>query len=59
LLQALLGANPRTVLLGISMAIGSPLYYFLAETTLLNLLLIASMRSQRSCDARLARRLAA
>ena len=57
-LQMLLGANPRTVLLGVSMASGFPLLYFLVETTLLNLLLIASIREQKKCDARLAARLA-
>lgn len=58
-LQALLGANPRTVLLGISMALGSPLFYFLAETTLLNLLLIVSVRRQKSCNDTLGARLGA
>ena len=57
-LQSLLGANPRTVLLGISMALGSPLYFFLVETTLLNLLLLVSLSRQRSCNESLRRRLA-
>lgn len=55
--QALLGANPRTVLLGLSMALGSPLWFFLAETTVLNLLLIWSIRRQKACNEALARRL--
>lgn len=57
-LQALLGANPRTVLLGISMALGSPLFFFLAETTVMNLLLAASVRRQRRCNETIERRLA-
>ncbi|HEX9931912.1 MAG TPA: CDP-alcohol phosphatidyltransferase family protein [Allosphingosinicella sp.] len=58
-LQGLLGANPRTVLLGISMALGSPLFFFLAETTVMNLLLVASVRRQKRANVTLARRLAA
>ena len=54
----LLGANPRTVILGLSMALGSPLYFFLIETTVLNLLLIASIREQKKGNRRLAARLA-
>jgi phosphatidylglycerophosphate synthase len=55
--QHLLGANPRTLLLGISMAIGSPLYFFVVETVLLNLVLILSIRHQARCDRRLMARL--
>jgi hypothetical protein len=58
-LQSLLGANPRTILLGVCLAISSPLYYFLIEATLLNLLLIASIRSQKRANSCLAARLAA
>ncbi|HEV2866876.1 MAG TPA: CDP-alcohol phosphatidyltransferase family protein, partial [Allosphingosinicella sp.] len=43
LLQQAVGANPRTIILGLSMALGSPLYFFLAETVLLNLLLLVSL----------------
>lgn len=57
-LQIWLGANPRTLLLGLSVAAGSPLYFFLIESTLLNLLLLWSIAEQRRCDARLAARLA-
>ena len=57
-LQALLGANPRTLLLGLSMAVGSPLWFFLAETTLLNLLLVWSIRRQKRCNDTLALRFA-
>lgn len=57
-LQAMLGANPRTLLLGISMALGSPLFFFLAEATLLNLLLFVSIREQKKCNQAIAARLA-
>jgi phosphatidylglycerophosphate synthase len=58
-LQALLGANPRTLLLGLSMALGSPLFFFLVETTIMNLLLVAAVRRQRSCNETLGQRLTA
>ena len=41
------------------MAMGSPLYYFLVETTLLNLLLLVSIRRQRGCNETLEARLSA
>ena len=59
LLQSLLGANWRTVALGASMALGSPLYFFLLEATLLNALLVVSVRQQRRCNRILEARLAA
>lgn len=37
---ALLGANPRTVLLGLSMIAGSPLWFFLLEIVALNAVLV-------------------
>ncbi len=44
----LLGANWRTIMLGLSMIAGSPLYYFLYEAIVLNLLLVRSIaRSKR------------
>jgi hypothetical protein len=58
-LQTQLGANPRTLLLGASMALGSPLWFFLVETTLMNVLLLASIRRQRAANRTLERRLAA
>ena len=42
--QKLLGPNPRTLILGASMAAGSPLWFFLAEAVLLNFLLALSVR---------------
>lgn len=52
--QEWLGPNRRTLLLGLSMAAGTPLWFFLIEATLLNLLLIASVRRQRRVNAELA-----
>jgi CDP-alcohol phosphatidyltransferase len=55
LYQKFVGANPRAPILGLAMALGSPLYYFLAEIVLLNLLLAASVRHHRAASRRLAR----
>ena len=55
--QKLLGANPRTLILGASMAAGSPVWFFLAEAGLLNLLLIVSVAHHKAVGARLARAL--
>lgn len=52
--QDWLGPNRRTLLLGLSMAAGSPLWFFLFECTLLNLVLIASIARQRRVNAELA-----
>ena len=59
LYQHALGANPRTILLGISMALGSPLWFFIVETTLLNILLGLSIAHQRRCNGIVVARLAA
>jgi phosphatidylglycerophosphate synthase len=59
LLQKALGANPRAPMLGISMALGSPLYFFLVETLLLNLLLVGSVQYHKAHSRELARELAA
>ena len=58
MLQEWLGPNRRTLLLGLSMAIGTPLWFFLIEATLFNLLLIASVLRQRRVNAELAGALA-
>ncbi len=55
--QKILGPNPRTIILGASMAAGSPLYYFLAEAILLNLLLVLSVRHHNAVGRRLAEKL--
>lgn len=57
LLQKSVGPNPRTLILGASMALGSPLYFFLAEIVLLNVLLIASIRHNNRMARALAERL--
>ena len=56
-LHSLLGANPRTILLGASMALASPLYFFIVECTLMNLLLATSIAQQNACNRRLAAKL--
>lgn len=40
-----LSANRRTILLGLSMLAGSPLYYFLYEAVVLNAVLAWSVRN--------------
>lgn len=41
-----LGANPRTVILGLSMIAGSPAWFFLAELVVLNVLLVLGLVRQ-------------
>jgi hypothetical protein len=55
--QKLLGPNPRAILLGISMAFATPLYFFLAEAVLLNLLLVLSVRHHNRSGQRMARQI--
>jgi len=55
--EKLVGPNPRTILLGLSMLAGSPLWYFLAESVLLNLLFVASVVHHNAVQERLARAL--
>jgi hypothetical protein len=55
--QKAVGPNPRTIILGVSMALGSPLYFFLAECILLNLVLLASVRHHNTRYRALAERL--
>ena len=52
-LQILLGANPRTVALGLSMLAGSSAWFFLWEVSLMNLLLVVSLLQQRRASARI------
>lgn len=58
-LQILLGANLRTVALGISMAAGTPIWFFLFEILPLNLLFAWSSVAQRRCDRAIVARLEA
>jgi phosphatidylglycerophosphate synthase len=53
-----IGANPKTFLMAASMALGSPLYYFLAMIFGVNLILLASILYHRRVAARLAAKLA-
>lgn len=47
---AALGANPRTIILGLSMIAGSPIWFFLVEITVLNVLLVLGIAQQhRQC----------
>ncbi|MCC2978710.1 MULTISPECIES: CDP-alcohol phosphatidyltransferase family protein [unclassified Sphingomonas] len=52
-LPGMLGANPRTIILGLSMLAGSPLWFFLVEITLLNLLLVTGIARQHAQCRRL------
>ena len=51
--QGWLGPNRRTLLLGVSMALGNPGWFFLFEATALNLLLAASVARQRQVNRQL------
>lgn len=50
---SLLGANYRTIALGVSMLAGSPLYFFLYEAIALNLMLLRSVRTSKKSTRRL------
>jgi len=56
--EKVVGPNPRTILLGVSMLAGSPLWYFLGEAVLLNLVLAASIVHHNKVGRMLAERLA-
>ena len=56
--EKLVGPNPRTIMLGASMLAGSPLWYFLGEAVLLNLILAASVAHHNALQRRLVERLA-
>jgi phosphatidylglycerophosphate synthase len=49
-----LGANPKTFIIAAAIALGSPLYYFLATIVALNLWLIVSIVHHKRVEARLA-----
>lgn len=51
---ALLGANPRTVLLGLSMIAGSPLWFFLIEVLVLNAVLVFAIAQAAMSGRRIA-----
>jgi hypothetical protein len=53
LLQKALGANPRTILLGCSMLAGTPLWFFLIEAVVLNVVLLISLADHNAVERRL------
>jgi phosphatidylglycerophosphate synthase len=55
--EKLLGPNPRTIMLGLAMLLGSPLWFFLGELLLLNALLVVSLAHHNAVLRRLARHL--
>ena len=57
LLQKVIGPNQRTILIGLSMLFGSPLYFFLIEAVPLNFVLALSIRHDHQVELRLAEKL--
>lgn len=49
-----LGPNPRAIVLGLSMLAGSPIYYFLYQAVVLNVLLAVSVRRHNAAARRIA-----
>lgn len=54
LLCKVLGPNPRAIVLGLSMFAGSPLYYMVYQTVVLNLLTVASVMLHNAAARRIA-----
>lgn len=59
LLCKILGPNPRAIVLGASMFAGTPLWYMLYQSVVLNLLLILSVRLHNAAARRIAARIGA
>ena len=57
LLCKILGPNPRTIVLGLAMLAGSPLYYFLYQAVLQNALLVFSVIQHNRAAERIAARI--
>ena len=55
----LLGPNPRAIVLGLAMLAGSPLWYFLFLTLVLNVLLVVSVIAHNRAAQRIAARIGA
>lgn len=55
---AIIGANPRTILLGLSMIAGSPLWFFLIETVAFNIVLVFAILQAASIGRRIAAQIA-
>ena len=56
-LYKFLGPNPRAIVLGLSMFAGSPLYYFVYQAVVLNILLVMSVRMHNAATRRVAARI--
>jgi phosphatidylglycerophosphate synthase len=54
-----LGPNPRAIVLGLSMLLGSPLWYLLYQAVVLNLLLIVSVKQHNAAARRIAAQIGA
>ena len=52
-----LGPNPRAIVLGLSMLLGSPLWYFIYQAVLLNMVMLASVLMHNAAARRIAVRL--
>lgn len=57
-LLRILGPNPRAILLGLSMLAGSPLWYFIYQTVVLNALMLLSVRKHNAAARRIAAKIA-
>lgn len=57
-LLAALGANPRTILLGLSMIAGTPLWFFLIEIVVLNVALVLAIMQAAYLGKRIAAQIA-
>ncbi len=53
-----LSPNPRAITLGLAMLVGSPLYYFVYQTLVLNVLLVLAVRREDAAALRVVQRLA-
>jgi phosphatidylglycerophosphate synthase len=58
-LEKALGANPKTLIIALAMALGSPAYYFVTVLVILNLVLAVSIRYHNRVNRALALRLPA
>ena len=54
IVQKALGGNPKTFIIAASIALGGPLYYFLATLVPLNLILLGSILYHKSIERRIA-----
>ncbi len=59
LICKVLGPNPRAIVLGLSMLAGSPLYYFIYQAVVLNLLLVISVLMHNAAARRIAAKIGA